>query len=398
MGKGVSIIIPTYNGGRIFSKCLDMIGRQDYGGQIQLIIVDSGSTDGTIELAERARALIKKIDKRRFHHATTRNEAVLLAKFNTIVFTVQDAVPCSTSWLSDLERSLSETGVAAVYTDQIPHDDASPYARFEIESISRARGGRQKIQQIESLKAFNEMSYDEAYRAIGLDNVCAIYRKELLMNTNFPEVDFAEDMAWAFKNMLLGHRLMYQPDIKVKHSHNRTPEYAFNRQVINSFWCAKIMNRVENDMSFVTVGDLMALTGALGRFVNRLGSEVLGGKEPGDIKGRRLPQVIDKVKRSFSLRNRAKYFIVDTSSRKSNLKLPQLTIIQQQAEEGIKHILNLIENEYKITAWEELIGVIDQSATNILGRIYGETYASCMVKGKISSQLEAFIKPYMRGV
>ena len=274
MKKGVTIIIPTYNGGRIFSKSLEMIGRQDYGGKTQLIIVDSGSTDGTIELAERAGALIKMIDRGRFHHANTRNDAVLLARFDTIVFTVQDAVPCSTSWLSDLDRSLSETDVAAVYTDQIPHDDASPYARFEIESISKARGGKRKIQQIESPEAFKEMSYDEAYTAISLDNVCATYRKELLVNIPFPEVDFAEDMAWAFKNMLLGHRLMYQPDIKVNHSHNRSPEYAFNRQVINSFWCAKIMNRVENDMSFLTIGDLMALTRALGRFVNRLRSEI----------------------------------------------------------------------------------------------------------------------------
>jgi len=398
MAKGVSIIIPTYNGGQIFAKCLEIIGRQDYGGKTQLIIVDSGSTDGTPELAEKTGAFVKRIDKGKFHHANTRNEAVLLANFNSIVFTVQDAVPCSTSWLSDLERSLRETGVAAVYTDQIPHNDAKPYARFEIESISKARGGQQKIQQIESLEAFKEMPYDDAYRAISLDNVCAIYKKELLVNTPFPEVDFAEDMAWAFKNMLLDHRLMYQPDIKVMHSHNRSPEYAFNRQIINSFWCAKIMNRVGNDMSSLTIGDLMALTRVLGRFVNRLRSEILGGREPGDINARRLPQVIDKIMKSYSFRNRMKYFIVNKFSRDSNLKLSKLTIIEQQAEEDIRHILNLIETEYKVTAEEGLIEVIDQSAANILGRIYGETYASCTVKGKISSQLETFIKPYMGGV
>ena len=137
---GISIFIPTYNGGRVFSRCLEMIGQQDYEGQIQLIIVDSGSTDGTPELAERAGALVRRIDKNKFHHSNTRNEAVFLADFDNIVFTVQDAVPCSESWLSELEISLCETDVAAVYTDQIPHDDATPYARFDIESISRARG------------------------------------------------------------------------------------------------------------------------------------------------------------------------------------------------------------------------------------------------------------------
>ena len=398
MKNGINIIIPTYNGGQVFSKCLEMIGQQDYGAEIQLIVVDSGSTDGTIELAERAEALIRKIDKNEFHHANTRNEAVLLADFENIVFTVQDAVPCSESWLSDLERSLFEADVAAVYTDQIPHDDATPYARFEIESISKARGGKQRIQQIQSLEAFKEMPYDEAYRAIGLDNVCAIYRKELLVNIPFPEVDFAEDMAWAFKNMVLGYRLMYQPDIKVKHSHNRTPEYAFNRQVINSLRCAKIMDRVKDDLSFVTIRDLMSLTRSVGRYVNRIGSEILGGGQLYVNRSKKRPQAIKRIRKAYSLRNRVSYFLDDKFPRLSGHQSPELRVIEQHTENGIGHVLNLIENEYKVTREEELIDALDQSAANILGRIYGEAYASCMLGGKISSQLEAFIKPHMQGI
>ena len=367
-------------------------------GEIQLIIVDSGSMDGTIELAEKAGALVRRIDKKQFHHANTRNEAVLLADFDNIVFTVQDAVPCSKSWLSELERYLCETDVAAVYTDQIPHDDATPYARFEIESISKARGGKQKIQQIESLKAFKEMPYDEAYRSIGLDNVCAIYKKELLVKIPFPEVDFAEDMAWALKNMLLGYKVLYQPDIKVKHSHNRSPEYAFNRQVINSLWCAKIMNRVKDDLSFVTIRDLMSLTRSVGRYVNRIGSEILGRGQLFVNRSKKRPQAIKRIRKVYSLRNRVSYFLDDKFPRFSGHQSPELRVIEQHTENGIGHVLNLIEKEYKVTREEELIEALDQSAANILGRIYGEAYASCMLGGKISSQLEAFMKPYMQGI
>ncbi|MBU0732829.1 MAG: glycosyltransferase family 2 protein [Proteobacteria bacterium] len=396
---GISIIVPTYNGGQVFSRCLKMIGQQDYSGQIQLIIVDSGSTDGTIELAERGGAFIKKIDKMRFHHARTRNEAVFLADFDNIVFAVQDAVPCSKRWLSDLERSLCERGVAAVYTDQIPHDDATPYARFETESISKARGGQeQKIQQIESPEQFNEMPYDVAYRTISLDNVCAIYKKELLMITPFPEVDFAEDMAWALKNMLLGHKVLYNPNIQVKHSHNRSPEYAFNRQVINSLWCAKIMNRVEDDLSFVTIRDLMVLTRAVERFVNQLESDILGGGQDFGNKGKKRPEVIGRIQRAYSLRNRARYFLLDKLPENLRLQSQGLGAIEQRAEDSIRHVLNLIEKEYKVTGGEDLVEALDQIAVNILGRIYGETYASGMLRGKISAQLETFFKPYMHGV
>jgi len=395
MKNGISIIIPTYNGGQVFSKCLEMIGQQDYGAEIQLIVVDSGSTDGTIALAERAGALIRRIDKRHFHHANTRNEAVLLADFDNIVFTVQDAVPCSANWLSELERSLYETDVAAVYTDQIPHDDATPYSRFEIESISRARGRKKKIQQIESVELFNEMPYDKAYRTIGLDNVCAIYRKELLINIPFPEVDFAEDMAWAFKNILLGHRLMYQPDIKVKHSHNRPPEYAFNRQVINSLWCAKIMDRVRDDMSFLTVEDLMAMTNGISRFVNRLGSDILGKNEWVEKRNGKSPRAIDRILEKYSVRNRVKCFLVDKFPKNWNYRSPKLRAVEQQAQKGIQHVLNLIKRDYQVTDEQEMTKILHQSAANILGRIYGETYASCVLGGKVSQQLERFFEPFL---
>ena len=280
----------------------------------------------------------------------------------------------------------------------MPHDDATPYARFEIESISKARGQKAKIQFIESSRAFNDMAYDEAYRTIGLDNVCAIYRKELLVKTPFPKVDFAEDIAWGLKNMLLGHKVLYQPDIKVKHSHNRSPEYAFNRQIINSYWCAKIMNRVRDDISLLTVGDLMALASEMGRFVNRLRSDNLDGRKSGDINGSRASQVIDGIQKRYSLRNRAKCFLADKFSKHSKNENPERRRIQQQAEEGVKHMLNAIRKTYNLTSEEELMEVFEQSAANILGRIYGETYASCMLRGKMSSQLDAFIRPYMKGV
>ena len=51
MENGVSIIIPTCNGGRLFEECLAAIKLQDYEGPLQLIIIDSDSTDKTVELA-----------------------------------------------------------------------------------------------------------------------------------------------------------------------------------------------------------------------------------------------------------------------------------------------------------------------------------------------------------
>ena len=107
MEEGISIIIPTYNGGKTFTRCLERIGQQRYEGPVQLIVIDSGSNDGTPELAQKAGALVKRIHKRQFHHAKTRNDALPLARFDQIVYTVQDAIPCADIWLAHLEKAIA---------------------------------------------------------------------------------------------------------------------------------------------------------------------------------------------------------------------------------------------------------------------------------------------------
>ena len=137
MNDGISIVIPTYNGGKIFAKCLEMINRQKYPGDIQLIVIDSGSMDETPGLAKKAGAFVKHVDNSSFHHARTRNEALDLVDFDHVVYMVQDAVPCSETWLSELQQALVEgkfynfsveTDVVAVYIRQIPHNDADLFA------------------------------------------------------------------------------------------------------------------------------------------------------------------------------------------------------------------------------------------------------------------------------
>jgi len=398
MGKGVSIIIPTYNGGNTFSECINEIREQDYSGDVQLIVIDSGSADGTPDLAKKAGAVVKRIGRKEFHHAGTRNAALSLAKWDRVIFMVQDAVPCSRQWLFDLEEALTDNDVVAAYTDQVPHDDADIYARFEIESISNARGKEPVLQYLDFPESFNKMPYDKAYRAIGLDNVCAIYSKESLLKTPFPNVGFAEDLAWAFENLLEGNRIFYQPHIKVKHSHNRTPEYGFNRQVINSYWCARILKRVKDDLSFVTIRDLMLLTGRFERFCNQVLSDELSGNQIRGDRGKKSIRVINRVLKRYSVKDRAAMFVFHNFLKDSKRLCNRVEKIEQQAKESVWHILSLVKKNYQVNSKNELSGVLEQITANILGRIYGEVYASCMLAERRSPRLEDFIRPYLKGV
>lgn len=398
MNKGISIIIPTYNGGRIFQECLEKIRQQEYKGSIQLIVVDSGSTDGTAELAEQAGALVKRISKARFHHARTRNEAFSLARFDQVVFTVQDAVPCTETWLSDLENALNEHPVVAVYTDQVPHENATPYARFENQCIRDFRGQEPVLQGLDSLESFRIMAYHDAYRAIALDNVCAVYKKGSLMDLPFPEVDFAEDLAWSLANMLKGKRVLYQPSIKVRHSHNRLPEYGFYRQIVNSFWCAQIMGRVARDMSSLTLRDLLFTTSSARLISLSLRSNIVEHRGASVGNGGKRPLVTDTIVGKYSLENRVRWLFMDRLARGRKDVFCALNRMREESGHDIPNLLEWMKTNVGATSDDALIEALEQITANLLGRIYGEVYASHILKGAASPKLDAFMMPYLQVV
>ena len=171
----------------------------------------------------------------------------------------------------------------------------------------------------------------------------------------------------------------------------------FNRQIANSFWCAKIMRRVAHDMSFLTIRDLMTLTSGVRQFVNKLGSDILEESTMPDNKGKKSIQVIDNIVKKYSFRNRIRFFI-DNFSKNYRPQSPELKMIEQQAKQGIQHVMVTIKKNNKVTLKEELLEVLDQITANVLGRIYGEVYASCMLNGKMSSQLISFMMPFMKGI
>jgi glycosyltransferase involved in cell wall biosynthesis len=395
MRNGVSIIIPTCNGGRVFSECLTAIKRQQGVDALQLIVIDSGSTDETVELAESAGALVKRIPRKHFHHARTRNEAVLHASFERIVFMVQDAVPCSDKWLLEMVRALTKPGVAAAFASQIPHLDATPYARFETESIANARLNATELGNIHSIEAFQKMPYDNAYRRIALDNVCAIYRKEVLEKTPFPDVEFAEDLAWALKISFLGHRITYLPHIQVRHSHDRSPDYGFRRQIVNSYWVARIMGRVREDVSSLSLRDLAFLTGSVRAFVLQKIKEKWEG-----IEGFQSEDLfIDHLLKQYPLMSRIKVRWLDPIfSKYPDAPSGDVQGIAKRLNADIAYQLELIEEGYPPRDRTEWFQVLEQVVANILGRIHGEVYASCMVKGSVQRRLENFIKPFLSGV
>ena len=75
--RPLSVVIPTWNGGERFGELLRVLDAQELDGDgFELVVVDSGSTDGTRERAIAAGAFVLAIDQRNFQHGRTRNQAI----------------------------------------------------------------------------------------------------------------------------------------------------------------------------------------------------------------------------------------------------------------------------------------------------------------------------------
>lgn len=395
MKDGVSIIIPTYNGGEVFKKNLAMINSQNFAGEIDLVVIDSGSTDDTTSVARNAGATVLTIENKEFHHSRTRNRALASAKFDKIVYLVQDALPVSEKWLSQLCASLDLDDVASVSIRQIPHEDADVSARFEVEFHGNYLGDKPNLKYIESPDEFSNLSYDEALHLIRHDNVCSIYRRNLLEQYPFPDVDFAEDMAWAHEMILRGYKILYDPRILIMHSHNRPPEYRFKRSIVDSIACSKILGRVKDDISYLTVASLTDITDSVEEFVQKLKDELIvqagfGFKRVDIVKYyflvRKYVPMLKKIRKKFG-----KMFFESVSN-------DQSFQLERDYSNHIRFVMKMITGSYALSSVDDIYYCVDQVTASTLGRLYGELYSGHMIKGGVPSDVEGLVRPYLKGV
>ena len=397
MFSGVSIIIPTYNGGSLFHRCLEKIKSQDYVGEIQLVVIDSGSTDGTPEIAENSGAVVKRIKQENFNHSRTRNEALALAVHDKVVFMVQDAIPVANNWFTSLVSSLEQEQIAAAYVQQVPHDDADIYARYEVESHNEYLGKEPVVQSINSAEAFAKLSYDEALRLVRFDNVCAIYRKHLLEKNPFPDIEFAEDMAWAHSMILQGYKILFQPQIVVSHSHNRTPEYRFRRAIADSRACAQILGVVRDDLSCFNSKDLRALHKSIQAYAESFQNESSAGEETRDNTNTFI-QTLTKMVWCIPVSRKNMVSILNRLAPARIKKKVMYEAVEQALKQHISFTISMLIKRYQLTSKHEILKCIKQISSSTVGRIYGEVYASYLLKGNVPDEIEGLVRPYMDGV
>lgn len=115
-----SIVIRTLNEAKHLPELLEGIVRQDYDrDKVETILVDSGSTDGTIDIARRFGANLQYIRKDEFSFGRSLNIGCKAASGDALVFVSGHCVPASNHWLAEILAPLRSGQAVYSYGAQL---------------------------------------------------------------------------------------------------------------------------------------------------------------------------------------------------------------------------------------------------------------------------------------
>ncbi|MEW6569626.1 MAG: glycosyltransferase [Nitrospirota bacterium] len=215
----MSVIIPTLNASSTIGKLLSVLLDQDIDKQI--IVVDSSSEDGTVEIVRKFGVEVIVIPRKAFDHGGTRNMASLKAKGDILVFMTQDALPVGKTSLRKLITPLVDPVIAATFGRHIPRNDASPLETFARQFNYPEEGCVKGAREIERF----------GIKTFFLSNVFSSFRRGPFLKVGmFPEgVRANEDMLMTAKLIIDGFKVAYVPEAMVIHSHRSSLLWQFKR-------------------------------------------------------------------------------------------------------------------------------------------------------------------------
>lgn len=198
-----TIIIPTFNGAKRISNCLDALLPQAARVAAEILVVDDGSTDGTAALVG-AYPGVRLITQRNAGPAAARNRGALEATGSILLFTDDDCVP-NPDWLTTMLRP---------FADQEVVGDKGAYRTHQHQIVAR----------------FVQLEYEDKYRFMSanedidfIDTYSGAYRRENFLemkgyDTSFP-VACAEDIELSYRMSAHGWKMRFVPEALVYHTH-----------------------------------------------------------------------------------------------------------------------------------------------------------------------------------
>jgi len=205
-----SIVIRAFNEEAHIGRLLEGIHHQSVK-DVQIIVVDSGSTDQTVEIAHRDGAEVVHINPRDFTFGRSLNLGVSYAKADIVVIASAHVYPVYPDWLERLLEPFKDSDTAMTYGKQ--------------------RGP--EMSQFSENQIFTHWYPDESQLNQChpfCNNANASIRRSIWEKQPYDEnLPALEDLAWAKWALENGYKLSYVAEAEIIHVHNESPRGIFNR-------------------------------------------------------------------------------------------------------------------------------------------------------------------------
>lgn len=206
-----SIIIRSFNEEKHIAQLLVGIQKQTIFSQIEVILVDSGSTDRTVEIAEQFGVKIINIKPENFSFGRALNIGCEAAKGEFLLFASAHVYPLYTDWVEKMIAPFTQPKVALVYGRQVGNE----LTKYSEEQLFK--------------KWFPTVSnYDQPIPFC--NNANAVVRKALWLAQPYNvQLTGLEDLDWATKIQAKGYQIAYEAYAPIVHVHEETASRIKNR-------------------------------------------------------------------------------------------------------------------------------------------------------------------------
>ena len=211
--KAVSVVMRSFNEAWAIGDTIRQLMAQDFDGEIELIVIDSGSSDGSIEIIKSANpAKLIQIPLGSYVPGVVLNQGAREASHDWIVYLNADATPVGKDWLTELLKPcLGNPKFGAAFSRQVPRPDCLAVFAHDYDRCFGPNRESAKWEHFFSM-------------------VSSVTHRSVLAQVPIREdLQFAEDDEWTRRLAAQGFEIPYAIHSVAMHSHNYTLRQSYKR-------------------------------------------------------------------------------------------------------------------------------------------------------------------------
>ncbi len=230
----ISVVIPTWNGRHLLESCLESLNRQTLS-DFEIIIVDNGSTDGTVEwLTENHPGIICIGLEDNIGFSGGVNRGIHRADGSEIVLMNNDTV-AEPTWLEALHEAAGDYPDYHIFASKVIRE-----TDHRIDTVGDGFAIAGFGYKIGWMRSPEDPEFNSIQRRFGASGCSVLFRREVFEDIgDFDETffAFAEDLDLSFRALLAGYRCLYVPDSVIYHAvrataHQEKTLFWYHRNII----------------------------------------------------------------------------------------------------------------------------------------------------------------------